>query len=131
MAARNTSAGRGVAKALVAAVALVAIVLGALPLLSPQLFVPEEHLAAVRAFFSQSATAPAWDEEAWQATTAPRATTHTNNWAVLVCTSKFWFNYRVCTYLSHLSAYGQCFGHVSYRQAPWYAGQPYYLDDGR
>ncbi|WFD01915.1 glycosylphosphatidylinositol anchor biosynthesis [Malassezia obtusa] len=26
---------------------------------------------------------------------APRATAHTNNWAVLVCTSKFWFNYRV------------------------------------
>lgn len=26
----------------------------------------------------------------------PRATSHTNNWAVLVCTSKFWFNYRVC-----------------------------------
>ena len=24
------------------------------------------------------------------------ATTHTNNWAVLVCSSRYWFNYRVC-----------------------------------
>lgn len=22
---------------------------------------------------------------------------HTNNWAVLACTSRYWFNYRVCT----------------------------------
>jgi hypothetical protein len=22
---------------------------------------------------------------------------HTNNWAVLVCSSRYWFNYRVCT----------------------------------
>lgn len=21
---------------------------------------------------------------------------HTNNWAVLACTSRYWFNYRVC-----------------------------------
>jgi phosphatidylinositol glycan class K len=21
---------------------------------------------------------------------------HTNNWAVLVCASRYWFNYRVC-----------------------------------
>jgi hypothetical protein len=21
---------------------------------------------------------------------------HTNNWAVLVCSSRYWFNYRVC-----------------------------------
>ncbi|KAG6647312.1 putative GPI-anchor transamidase isoform X1 [Carya illinoinensis] len=28
------------------------------------------------------------------ADTSSEATTHTNNWAVLVCTSRFWFNYR-------------------------------------
>ena len=25
--------------------------------------------------------------------------THTNNWAVLVCSSRYWFNYRVCEVL--------------------------------
>jgi len=25
---------------------------------------------------------------------------HTNNWAVLVCASRYWFNYRVCNIIS-------------------------------
>ncbi|XP_059436067.1 uncharacterized protein LOC132168990 [Corylus avellana] len=29
-----------------------------------------------------------------QASSSSEATMHTNNWAVLVCTSRFWFNYR-------------------------------------
>lgn len=43
---------------------------------------------------------------------------HTNNWAVLVCASRFWFNYRVCRRSNYLldtadaSAYGQHSGHV-------------------
>lgn len=47
---------------------------------------------------------------------------HTNNWAVLVCASRYWFNYRVClfihfyelfTILWYSSAYGQRPGNVS------------------
>ena len=32
--------------------------------------------------------------------------THTNNWAVLVCASRYWFNYRVsvCQFVVHITA---------------------------
>lgn len=44
---------------------------------------------------------------------------HTNNWAVLVCSSRYWFNYRVCCAvlvvrlsLTPSLAYGQYIGNV-------------------
>lgn len=51
------------------------------PLLAPSLFVTAEQTAQVQQFFTKTAT---FDDGG-----------HTNNWAVLVCASKFWFNYRV------------------------------------
>ena len=63
---------------------------------------------AVREFFAQDETLG-----------PPTTSTHTNNWAVLVCASRYWFNYRVSTLslfpssISHsYLAYGQCLGHV-------------------
>jgi len=47
-----------------------------------------ERVAAVEQFFGATPhEVPAYAHGA-------RASSHTNNWAVLVCTSKFWFNYR-------------------------------------
>lgn len=71
-------------------VAVMAFIMGALPILSPETFIPAEHLQAVHRFFQTAST----DLDA-SAPHASRARVHTNNWAVLVCTSKFWFNYRV------------------------------------
>lgn len=50
-----------------------------LPLLVPTLFVSAEQVDQVQRFFGN----------------AGHTDGHTNNWAVLVCASKFWFNYRV------------------------------------
>jgi len=74
-----------------------AILMGTLPILSPETFLPAEHLEAVQQFFQKTNTD--LDEPAPRAS---RANVHTNNWAVLVCTSKFWFNYRVRASLSDL-----------------------------
>jgi phosphatidylinositol glycan class K len=52
-----------------------------LPLLVPSLFVSASQIQQVETFFQNS-----------QQTSQSGG--HTNNWAVLVCASKFWFNYR-------------------------------------
>lgn len=56
-----------------------------LPLMMPSLFVSAEQLDQVQSFFSTDSDRG----------TSAGADGHTNNWAVLVCASKFWFNYRV------------------------------------
>lgn len=60
------------------------------PILAPDLFVTEDQRAALAQFFQSEAPL-----EGRAARQPRRAAAHTNNWAVLVCTSKFWFNYRV------------------------------------
>jgi phosphatidylinositol glycan class K len=57
------------------------LVIGAaisLPLLAPSLFVSASQVEQVQSFFQAG----------------HQSGGHTNNWAVLVCASKFWFNYR-------------------------------------
>ncbi|WFD30268.1 deoxyhypusine synthase [Malassezia sp. CBS 17886] len=61
-------------------------------MLTPEVFLGSDQIDAVTRFFGQTAgglpragTEPSWGH---------RASKHTNNWAVLVCTSRFWFNYR-------------------------------------
>jgi len=49
-----------------------------LPLLAPSLFVTASQVEQVQSFFKNG----------------HQTGGHTNNWAVLVCASKFWFNYR-------------------------------------
>ncbi|EDP45183.1 hypothetical protein MGL_0172 [Malassezia globosa CBS 7966] len=81
------------ALAVAVATALVAVLMGVLPVAKPEWFVPGEQLDAVTRFFqSKSTSAP--NITSMNASGNARATTHTNNWAVLVGTSKFWFNYR-------------------------------------
>lgn len=84
------SAVRRIVLALALLVAAIALFLGAWPIVSPETFLSTQHIEAVQQFFQ---TANASREE--PALHASRAKIHTNNWAVLVCTSKFWFNYRV------------------------------------
>ena len=80
--------------AIAVATALVAVLMGVLPVAKPEWFVPGDQLDAVTRFFqSKSTSAP--NITSMNASGNARATTHTNNWAVLVGTSKFWFNYRV------------------------------------
>ena len=57
----------------------------AAPLVAPSLFVSAEQSEQLERFFArgQAGTLAAADGG------------HTNNWAVLVSASKFWFNYRV------------------------------------
>lgn len=74
-----------------------------LPLVFPSLFVPSEQLEAVHRFFASSSV----DDVDGVRLSSSRAMTHTNNWAVLVCTSKFWFNYRV-GYFPHSSTWPTC-----------------------
>ena len=66
--------GRAVGLALLGTLAALASAV-MLPLLVPTLFVNASQVAQVQTFLQ-----------------APGG--HTNNWAVLVCASKFWFNYR-------------------------------------
>ena len=75
-------------------VAAMAVLWGCLPIMLPEWFVPASQLEAVTTFFQSHASTNAAHETSTNATGRPRATTHTNNWAVLVGTSKFWFNYR-------------------------------------
>ncbi|KAI3478804.1 hypothetical protein L1887_59208 [Cichorium endivia] len=90
-------------------VALVAIVA---PLVFPEAFLTEEQVEQVTRFFESAglgdtlaqlqgressdlsgrSRAGQWDDSSSSQTTVRGG--HTNNWAVLVCTSKFWFNYR-------------------------------------
>jgi GPI-anchor transamidase subunit K len=44
---------------------------------------------AVNSFFNRNAAVVASESA------------HTNNWAVLVCASRYWFNYRVCSIDPH------------------------------
>lgn len=50
---------------------------------------------------------------------------HTNNWAVLVCASRYWFNYRVSNkavvYIADITAHGQHARHVPHDQAAGYS----------
>lgn len=57
----------------------------AAPLVAPSLFVSAEQTAQLERFFARG--------EQGQLAAADGG--HTNNWAVLVSASKFWFNYRV------------------------------------
>ena len=80
--------------AIAVATALVAVLMGVLPVAKSQWLVPGDQLAAVTRFvLSNSTSVP--NITSVNASGNARATTHTNNWAVLVGTSKFWFNYRV------------------------------------
>ena len=80
--------------AIAVATALVAVLMGVLPVAKPEWFVPGDQLDTVTRFFqSKSTSVP--NITSVNASGNARATTHTNNWAVLVGTSKFWFNYRV------------------------------------
>ena len=67
------------------------LILVATPLLAPFLFVSAEDVAKVQHFFEANSGVGETGSES-----RPRvdAGSHTNNWAVLVCASKFWFNYR-------------------------------------
>jgi len=66
---------------------------------------------------------------------------HTNNWAVLVCASRYWFNYRVRRIIYYLpwrwltgatrKAHGECSWDVPNRQAVRDSGLEYHLDAGR
>lgn len=52
--------------------------------------------------FVTLATTPSQDEAVrnfFGANATTSGSSHTNNWAVLVCASRYWFNYRVCTSL--------------------------------
>lgn len=69
--------GRGIAVVLLGLVAVLSAAL-TLPLVAPSLFVSASQVEQVQSFFQNG----------------PHAGGHTNNWAVLVCASKFWFNYR-------------------------------------
>ncbi|CAD6906096.1 unnamed protein product [Tilletia controversa] len=63
---------------LVALASIITAVL--LPLSMPSYFITEAQAQQVQAFFADRSSA--------------NASSHTNNWAVLVGTSRFWFNYR-------------------------------------
>ena len=54
--------------------------------------IPITLLALSLALASSAHTA---HEQAAEEFFAPYASNHTNNWAVLVCSSRYWFNYRV------------------------------------
>ena len=56
------------------------------PFSLPEYFLGKGKMDVVTRFFSQ--------QPQLNVTHTREATAHTNNWAVLVCTSKFWFNYR-------------------------------------
>lgn len=86
---------------LACAVALVGVLMGVLPMAVPDWFVPKEQIEAVTRFFQQSTSQDMPTLHNVTVPGRPRATTHTNNWAVLVGTSKFWFNYRVRLLLAH------------------------------
>jgi len=90
----STSTCRRAALAIAVVTALVAVLMGVLPAAKPEWFVPGDQLDAVTRFF-QSTSTSAPDITRMNTSGNARATTHTNNWAVLVGTSKFWFNYRV------------------------------------
>ena len=90
----STSTYRRAALAIAVVTALVAVLMGVLPAAKPEWFVPGDQLDAVTRFF-QSTSTSAPDITRMNTSGNARATTHTNNWAVLVGTSKFWFNYRV------------------------------------
>lgn len=92
-----TSTPRRVVRAVTLLVALVAIALGVMvrdvliqPYAAPELFISREQREAVAQFFGH---APASSPNTSRIASPDMP--HTNNWAVLVCTSKFWFNYRV------------------------------------
>ena len=96
-AANQMSTGTGrrrVTLGIAVVVAVMAVMWGCLPIMLPEWFVPASQLEAVTTFFQSHASTNAAHETSTNATGRPRATTHTNNWAVLVGTSKFWFNYR-------------------------------------
>jgi phosphatidylinositol glycan class K len=67
---------RGIALALLGMFAMLATAM-VLPLLTPSLFVTASQMEQVQSFFQSHQSGG-----------------HTNNWAVLVSASKFWFNYR-------------------------------------
>ena len=96
-AANQMSTGTGrrrVTLGIAVVVAVMAVMWGCLPIMLPEWFVPASQLEAVTTFFQSHASTNAAHETSTNATGRSRATTHTNNWAVLVGTSKFWFNYR-------------------------------------
>lgn len=68
---------RGIALAAVGVLVIIGVAL-TLPLLAPSIFVTASQVEQVQSFFQ----------------TGHQSGGHTNNWAVLVCASKFWFNYR-------------------------------------
>lgn len=55
------------------------------------------HLLVLLATFATASSTQ--DDAARQFFARNGTSSHTNNWAVLVCTSRYWFNYRVCCHL--------------------------------
>lgn len=81
-----------------AVVPLLAVIAIALPLLAPSLFISPAQAAQIQQFFQQQPPGPgdlSHDSNGTTYSNNPHAATgHTNNWAVLVSASRFWFNYR-------------------------------------
>lgn len=61
-----------------------------MPLALPSLFVTADQIQQVQKFFDGNS-----DGSLNGGFYGEEGDGHTNNWAVLVCASKFWFNYRV------------------------------------
>ncbi|PKI84963.1 hypothetical protein MVES_001065 [Malassezia vespertilionis] len=83
--------GKTLVRSLALVVALIAIGMAALPALFPAWFLGNDKIEAVTRFFAQDTDAAPWR---YTSRARQHGTAHTNNWAVLVGTSKFWFNYR-------------------------------------
>lgn len=50
--------------------------------------------------------------------------THTNNWAVLVCSSRYWFNYRVCSAVPMTARLCLIYIGISTWRTPWACTAP-------
>ncbi|KAN0064174.1 glycosylphosphatidylinositol anchor biosynthesis [Thecaphora frezii] len=90
------SRAKRIARTLALGALLLALLSIAYPLLLPDHFITDEQLAQLADFFFSSSSPSASAPPPLSSSNSSVAVTggHTNNWAVLVCTSKFWFNYR-------------------------------------
>ncbi|EPQ27607.1 uncharacterized protein PFL1_04745 [Pseudozyma flocculosa PF-1] len=106
------STTRKLVKAVLLGVLMVPLIAIGIPLIAPDLFIDEGSvLAQLSTFFgvpnplsdgsstgagafTSSYSSSPLHHNGTGSSSAPLTGGHTNNWAVLVCTSKFWFNYR-------------------------------------
>ena len=89
---RPPSRTRGPIRILLLSLLIAALAL-LFPLAFPETLLTSSQIEQVISFFSSANDHDALQQHA-NTTSRPLAGGHTNNWAVLVCTSKFWFNYR-------------------------------------